>query len=256
MAYGTITVRREGNIATITLNRPERLNAVNWNMYQELVEALDDCDYDDDIRAVVITGAGRAFCSGEDLKGFFQDANTRIPKGDKLATDGYIRLCKALLDLPKPVIAAINGHALGVGFELCLACDFRIASENATFAFPLVLRGLAAFTVLLPRYVGITKATEMLLLGERIDAREAERLGIVNRVVPAEQLEDAAKELAAKLAKGATKAMGLLKKALNQGFAAKYDFEARIALQSEQTEDAKEGVRAFVEKREPKFTGR
>jgi len=256
MAYQTITFEKEGSVAKITLNRPERLNAVNWNMYQELVKALDECDYDDDIRAVVITGAGRAFCSGEDLKGFFESPITRIPKGDKLATEGYIRLCKALLELPKPVIAVINGHALGVGFEICLACDFRIASENATFGFPLVLRGLAAFTVLLPRYVGITKATEMLLLGERIDAREAERLGIVNRVVPAQQLEDAAKELATKLAKGATKAMGLLKKGLNQGLASRYDFEVPIALQSEQTEDAKEGVRAFVERREPRFTGR
>lgn len=262
MGYETIIFQNEANIATITLNRPERMNALNYNVIEELVRALEECEYDDDIRAAVITGAGRAFCAGDDLRGLVPEVPIgRIPKGDvKPYLDGSPRILKALMNLPKPVIAMINGHAHGAGFEICLACDFRIASEEATFSQAQVLRGIVPGTVLLPRYVGMGKATELLMLGERFDAREAERLGLVNQVVPAAQLEDTVREFANKLAKGATKAIGLLKIAQNRGLAVAMDrafeYQAYAQARSMQTEDVIEGVNAFMEKREPRFKGK
>jgi len=173
---------------------------------------------------------------------------------------GYVRLVKALRELRKPVIASINGYALGAGFDLALACDFRIASENSRFGMPYVLRGLVGGTALLPRYVGIGKATELLFTGEVIDAKEAERLGLVNKVVKAEELEKATEELANKLARAATMAIGLTKRALEQGLSAGLDraleYQIYASMLSMQTEDAREGVLAFIEKREPKFKGK
>jgi 2-(1,2-epoxy-1,2-dihydrophenyl)acetyl-CoA isomerase len=185
----------------------------------------------------------------------------RIPRGDiKPYFEASPRIIRALMNLPKPVIAMINGHAHGAGFEICLACDFRTASEEATFAQAQVLRGIVPGTVLLPRYVGVGKATEMLMTGERSDAKEAERIGIVNRVVAKEQLEATVKEFANRLAKGPTKAIGLLKIAQNRGLDVDVDkafeYQAYAQMLGMQTEDAREAISAFLEKREPRFKGK
>ncbi len=261
MDYQLIILQKQNGVARITLNRPERLNALNWNSYEELAAAFDECEYDDDVRAVVITGAGRGFCTGEDLKGFWTDKPMRrIPKMDgfdlKAYLEAYAHLMWGLLDLPKPVVAMINGPAYGAGLDMTLACDFRIASEKATFCHPLISRGISAGGVLLPRHVSIGKATEILFLGDPIDAKEAERIGLVNKTVPHDQLESTVGELAGRLAKGATKAMSMTKRSMNHELYARFQFEAYTSIMNEGSEDVKESGRAFMEKREPRFKGK
>lgn len=256
MAYDTIIFSKDQGIATITLNRTEKHNAINWNMYEEINQAIDECDYDDEIRVVVFKGAGKTFCSGEDILGFFDNPKSRPPKGDKLATSGYIRMAKSILEIPKPVIASINGHAIGAGFELCLACDYKIALEKAKFSSPLVNLGLSAFSVLLPKYVGLAKAKELLMLGIPISATEAKELGIINKVVAPDNLVEETSSIAKRFEMGATKAIGFMKKNLNRGISENYDYEVQMALASEKTEDAQEAIKAFAEKRNPIFKGR
>ena len=169
-------------------------------------------------------------------------------------------MAKMIRSIPKPVIAMVNGHAHGAGFDISLACDFRIASEDATFCQAYILRGLASGTAFLPRYVGIGKATEMLFTGRRISAQEAEELGLVSKVVPNADLESVTREFAEQLAQGATKAMALVKRALHRGWNAHLDealeLQAMALTDSLATEDVKEGRQAFREKRPPKFVGR
>jgi enoyl-CoA hydratase/carnithine racemase len=257
----TIIFSKEGNIATITLNRPEVLNALNFRLIDEFVEAIQKVVEDEDIRVLVIGGSGRAFCAGDDLKGM-QEPGETPPKSkaemDAYLRRGYVRLIKALRNLEKPVIASINGYALGAGFDLALACDFRIASENSKFGMPFVLRGLVAGTCLLPRFVGIAKATELLFTGEMIDAKEAERLGLVNKVVKVEDLEKVTREFAERFSKAATRAIGLMKRAMEQSLGLNQAIENQIyaSLLAMETEDVKEGVAAFIEKREPQFKGK
>jgi len=258
ITFENITFEDKGGIGRITMNRPERLNAMNWNMHEEIVRALQECGYRDDIRAVVITGAGRTFCVGDDVKEFVPERLIRWPPKDeheRSAGSGQY-VFKAVLDVPKPVIAMVNGHAHGAGFGLCLACDFRIASEQATFRYPHALRGHCAGTEFLPQYVGIGKAFELLMLSKQIDAREAECVGLVNKVVPPEQLEAVVMGLANELANGPTKVLGFMKKALNHGRADKFEFQSYMAALSLLTEDYPEAKRAFLEKREPKFQGK
>ncbi len=261
--YKWVTYEKSGPIATITLNRPERLNALNFNVIEELVRAFGESAHDPEVRVVILTGTGRAFCAGDDLKGMIPDEPPVAPipeDGYKQRTEGYPRAIMAIRDLEKPVIARINGPAHGAGCEMCLACDFRIAVETATFAEPYVLRGISSGVVLLPRYIGLGRATEMLFTGEPISAQEAESMGMLTRVVPPDKLDEAVNELAAKMAKAATKALGYTKRAINQslgvGLYEGYQYQAYATFMSNLTEDIVEGKKAFAEKRQPDFKGK
>ena len=260
MDYSCVIYIKEGTNGWIILNRPDSLNAFNTTLGEEAMRALAECERDEDIRVVIITGAGRAFCAGDDLK---TPAENPLPDPVRQYLEGtgrWPRLAKMIRGMPKPVIAMVNGHAHGAGFDISLACDFRIASQDATFCQAYILRGLASGTSFLPRYVGIGKATEMLFTGQRLSAKEAEALGLVNKVAPAAELESVTREFAEQLAQGPTKAMALVKRALHRGWNADLDqaleLQAIALTDSLTTEDAKEGRQAFREKRPPKFRGR
>ena len=260
MDYNYVIYKKEGSIGWVIFNRPDSLNAFNTRLGEEARLALEECERDEEVRVVIITGAGRAFCAGDDLK---TPAENPLPDPVRQYIDGpgrWPRLVKMIRGMPKPVIAMVNGHAHGAGFDTSLACDFRIASQEATFCQAYILRGLASGTAMLPRYVGIGKATELLFTGRQLSAKEAEELGLVNKVVPAAELESATREFAEQLAQGATKAMGLVKRALHRGW--NVDLDQALELQavavtgSVATEDYQEGRQAFREKRPPKFKGR
>jgi 2-(1,2-epoxy-1,2-dihydrophenyl)acetyl-CoA isomerase len=259
MEYEFVIYQKQGALAWITFNRPDRLNALNAPMGEDVLRALDEAERDEEVRVLVITGAGRAFCAGDDLRS--RDEH-RLPVAVRQYLEGtgrWPRIVKRLRAIPKPVIAMVNGHAHGAGFDTALACDFRFASEEATFCHAYILRGLASGTAMIPRYVGIGKATELLFTGRRLSAAEADELGLVTRVVPAAELESATRDFAEELARGATRAMGLIKAALNRSL--NVDLDRAFELQAEAvsasglTEDVQEGRKAFAEKRPPKFRG-
>ncbi len=245
-------------IGTITIRRAEKLNALLPEMILVMADLIETARRDPKVRAVVLRGDGSSFCAGDDLhpedrfKYGPPDMHTRLRMG-------YPRLVNDILQLRKPVIAMMRGYAAGAGFDLALACDFRIAAPDTRMAAIYVRRGLGGgATYLLPRFVGLGKATELLLLGSWIDAEEALRLHLLTRVVPEEQLEAETYALAAKLAKGPTQAIGAIKNARNQGLGLDpvKGLEAQILCNVELMfhRDAREGPRAFLQKREPNFT--
>jgi enoyl-CoA hydratase/carnithine racemase len=258
--YETLTIEVQDRVATITLNRPERLNAVNPQMHHELEELFGAIAYDDDVNAIVLTGAGRAFCAGGDVKGMDQRAregSARVP------LRGAKRLIQQMLEVEQPLIGAVNGDAVGLGATLVLFCDVIIAAENARFGDTHVKVGLVAGdggAVIWPLLVGVAKAKELLFTGDLIDAREAERIGLINRVVPAGKAYDEALTLAKRLAAGPTRAIRWTKLATNKRLKDEVNLvlDASLAVEalSFATEDHREAARAFVEKRPPKFTGR
>jgi enoyl-CoA hydratase/carnithine racemase len=245
-------------IATIEIRRPEKLNALLPDMILVFSDLIERARRDAKVRAVVLRGEGTSFCAGDDLhpedrfKYGPPDLHTRLKMG-------YPRLINDIMQLRKPVIAMMRGYACGAGFDLALACDFRIAASDTRCAAIYVRRGLGGgATYLLPRFVGLGKATELLLLGRWIDAQEALSLHLVTQVVPEEKLEAETYALAAKLAKGPTQAIGAIKNARNQGLGLDpvKGVEAQILCNVELMfhRDAREGPRAFLEKREPNFT--
>lgn len=260
MTYQDILFEQRDSVAIITLNRPQRLNAFTNLMLDEVIQVTEKASLDESIRCLVIRGAGRAFCSGDDLSGMGEFPRP-VPPG-KPSLDYYqFRLVKSLRELLKPVVASIHGYCHGMGEDTAMACDLRIAAEGTRFGEPRILRGMhitTGATYLLPRMVGLPRAMELLMLGKAIDAEEALRIGLVHQVVPADELESATMELAERLAGGPTKAYGLLK----QQVYAEYDMDIDRAFRDmlyhrhNEIEDREEGVRAFHEKREPKFTGR
>lgn len=259
--FETIIVRYESPVAWIILNRPERLNAINPKMVEELSAALDEisrADFDK-VRVVIITGAGRAFSAGADVTGF---VGTTPFLAYKLSR-GLHEIAEKIEKLDRPVICALNGYTLGGGLELALACDIRIASETAVLGQPEVNLGLfpgGGGTQRLTRLVGLAKAKELIFTGDNISARDAEKMGLVNKVVPPERLEQEARTLALKLAEKPPIALAMAKYAINYGYEAPLwsalDLEAAHFGVVFSTEDLYEGVSAFLQKRKPQFKGR
>lgn len=262
--YETIVVQTDDGVSTITLNRPDSLNAFNEAMKAELLDALKKAERDDDVRCLVITGEGRAFSSGQDLADLKDVyAGTDPPDLGQMLRDAYNPLIKKMRGMDKPIIGAVNGVAAGAGCSFALACDIRIASEKASFIESFVLVGLipdCGGTFFLPRLVGVGTAMEMCMTGRKITADEALRMGLVQQVVEPEQLMDTTMELARKLASMPTKAIGLTKRLINQSYGndltAQLEAEAFAQTTAARTDDHFEGVRAFNEKRPPKFTGK
>lgn len=258
----SVLVTQEDSIRTLTLNRPEVLNALTVESAGHLAQALEAAGADPTVRAVVVTGAGTAFSAGGDLQ-FLQEIPTTPPARIKEVIYGaFQRLTRALREMDKPVIAAINGAAVGAGCEIAVAADFRIASDRARFGEVWIRLGCVPALggmYLLPRIVGLAKATELIMTGEIIDAQEALRIGLVNRVVPHADLEEAAGSLARALAAGPAKALGLAKAGLNRGLDSNLSAELESTLHAQlmcfTTKDFAEGVRALVERRPPQFTG-
>ncbi len=263
MTYKCLQYDVQDRIATLTLNRPERLNALGDTLREDLYAAVTTSAADPNVGVLVITGAGRGFCSGGDVKSM----NEREQTGERpSASDRFAplrdRIILAMRDCPKPVIAAVNGAAAGAGMNLALACDMRIASSAAQFSQAFVKRGIApdwGGSWLLPRVVGTAKACELIFTGETIDAAEALKLGIVNAVVAPDELMAETYKLARKIADGPPVAIALSKRAIHHN----QDVDLRAGLEFEtfaqglcrETEDSKEGVRAFMEKRAPVFRG-
>jgi enoyl-CoA hydratase/carnithine racemase len=265
MNFRYLLVQQDEGICHLTLNRPERLNALNVRVGVELLQALDDCDRSDEVRVVILTGAGRAFCAGDDLRGMTEpgepDRRYRDPVKQYVKGEGRWPVIVARMRaLSKPVIGRINGHAHGAGFNLALGCDLRVMADTATLCIPFVKRGIATGTSLLQQFVGIGKAMEWALLAPQLSAQEAERWGLVNRVVPLAQLEGATMELARELAQGPTLIYGYTKSAIIHGWEASpetaYEHQGQALYYAQQTEDFTEGRRAFLEKRPPRFRGR
>lgn len=274
MTYRALLLAKEDSVATITLNRPDAGNSFNLTLLQEIDHVFREIDSDPDIRVVIITGAGRHFCTGIDLKMFVGAGN---PAGDQTGDietapapeDGTygkgtnIGATTRMRGMNKPVIAAVNGSAAGAGFSLALSCDMRIASDRATFSTVFVRRGLApdgggSFT--LPRIIGFPRACELFFTGKVIDAAEADRLGLVNSVVDHDDLMNAARELASSIAKHPPLAVGVTKEALYRAMVEtdivehmKYEVEVQDRLLK--TGDFMEAAAAFAEKREPVFKG-
>ena len=248
-------------IATITLNRPERLNALTFEVYRELTDTFAALRDERDVRVVVITGAGRAFCSGGDVHDIIGELFQRDMQGLLEFTRLTCELIRNMRALPKPVIASLNGTTAGAGACIALASDLRIASETARIAFLFVKVGLAgtdmAASYLLPRIVGLSKATEMLYTGDFVDAAEAERIGLYNRVVPADELDELTRDFAERLARGPAFALGKTKEMLDRefhmDFAAALESEAQAQAICMRHPDYREAYEAFIAKREAKF---
>jgi len=268
MSYKLISVDIADEVATLTLRRPDKLNCLNAAILHEMSKALGDLNTDDGIKALIITGEGRSFCSGADLaeQPYGTDKNqpgiSRAEHTTPFVSFGWV--VKHIADFTRPVIAAVNGIAAGGGLALALAADIRIASENATFSSIFVKRGLVpdcGTSYYLPRLVGISKSLELMWTGDKIDAREAERIGLVNKVAPPDLLMKTSLEFAQSLAKGPSLAIEMIKRMAYTSLKsdsvlthmAMEDFMQQVCRESE---DAREGVMGFLEKRPPRFTGR
>jgi 2-(1,2-epoxy-1,2-dihydrophenyl)acetyl-CoA isomerase len=257
-APATIRVETADGVATVTLNRPDALNALTTQMRRELLSAIKGFARDDTVRTVVLTGAGRGFCSGADLRGGSGERDFR-----RVLETEYNPLVRAIRDLPKPVIAAVNGVAAGAGVSLALACDLIYAAEDARFIQAFVRIGLvpdSGSTRALVRALGRHRASQLIFSGEPMTAAEALAAGLVNAVLPGESLMSAVAETAARLAAAPTRAIGLAKRSINAAEDASLDeslaLEAQLQDLAGRTEDHAEGVAAFAEKREPRFGGR
>jgi enoyl-CoA hydratase/carnithine racemase len=261
MGYQALTLEKKNSIATITLNRPESMNALNKKLSEEVGLAIEEAGKDDAIRVLVITGAGRAFCAGGDLKDL--PLTPGNPVASKETLEGWHKTLISIRRLEKPVIAAVNGVAMGGGMDLALMCDIRIASENARFGETYVRIGGVpdgGGTYLLPRLIGTARACELLFTGDIIDAHQAEILGLVNKVVPADKLISSAMELAGKIAGGSPMSLALIKRAIYMGdtqdIEAAFRYIALMTAVCMESQDAQEGVAAFLQKRPPVFKGK
>lgn len=257
-----VIFERVDQVEVITLNRPDKLNALNNDILHALTKRFEELGQDDGARAVVITGEGRGFCTGADLTGGMGRPDAHTPVGMRLSAHSLSRMIRTMVEMEKPVIGAINGDAAGAGCNLALACDLLIASEKARFIQVFVRRGLVADaggTYFLPRLIGLARAKELMFSGEAVDAARALELGMINRVVPEDALMDEAMELARKLAQGPTRAIGMIKRMLNRSFESDLgtalELEASLQGIAASTADVIEGVTSFLQKRPPDFKG-
>jgi 2-(1,2-epoxy-1,2-dihydrophenyl)acetyl-CoA isomerase len=260
--YETILFEKAGGVANIAMNRPKKLNAFDAMLHDELHAALGEAAEDDQIRCIVVRGEGRGFSSGADLAQIVREADGDPDLGEYLRGT-YSRLVKRMVGIEKPIIAALHGPVYGAGMGVALACDLRIAAENTKFSVAFIKIGLmpdAGVTFLLPRIVGLGRAMEMSMLGDAVDAEEAHRIGLVNRVVADDSLSEETQNLASRLAAMPTVALGRIKHALYASFETVLETalegEAEGQMFCGYTQDHKEGVTAFFEKREAKFIGR
>lgn len=263
MSFDTILYEHSAAVGMITLNRPEKLNSLVGEVRQDLLAVLDQIRGDQGIGVVVITGAGRGFCAGGDIGLLSKLREEGDLAGLRRLLETGREVLTAIRSLPKPVIAAVNGAAAGAGFNLALACDIRIASEKAIFGATFARIGLHpdwGGTYFLPRLVGMAKACELIFSGAMIEAREAERIGLVNRVVPHDSLLEETRSLAARILANSPVSLGLAKESIYRGLdgtlkdAFAREMEAQLVCF--QSEDAREGFRAFLEKRKARFKGR
>ncbi|HET7632926.1 MAG TPA: enoyl-CoA hydratase-related protein [Gemmatimonadaceae bacterium] len=261
MAYQYINCTLADGVATITLDRPDVLNSFNAVMALELQLCLGAIARDPLVRAVLLTGNGRAFCAGQDLAEAVPAEGPAPDLGD-IVRDSYNPIVRVLREMEKPVICAVNGVAAGAGANLALACDILIAAEEASFIQSFSKIGLipdTGGTFFLPRLVGLHRATAMMFLGEKVGAAKAKELGMVHEVVPSSVLRDTALAMARSLAQQATRGLGLTKRALNHSLSAtldaQLDYEEQVQREAGSTHDYQEGVRAFLEKRKPEYTG-
>ena len=263
MSWEYILLEKKDGVATVTLNRPEKYNAFAGRMRQEIVEVIDDVAGDREVRVVVITGAGKAFCVGGDVNEFVSGTTKALET--KVSSERHA-MCKAALtinSMEKPVIASVNGVAAGGGCNLALACDIRIASEKARFGQVFVRRGVHpdwGGIYFLPRLVGYAKAAELIFSGEVVGAQEALEIGMVNKLVPHEELARATREFAERIARNAPIPIAFAKRGLQNfskwDLAQALDYESYVLEVCKQSEDFMEGFSSFLEKREPVFKGK
>ena len=256
----TVKTDIENHVAYLRLNRPEAFNSFNRDMALGLQSALDFCEKDERIRAIVITGEGKAFCAGQDLK---EATDEKLNPGFRvLLEEHYAPIIKRIRNIEKPIIAAVNGVAAGAGANIALACDIVVASSQAKFIQAFSKIGLipdSGGTFFLPRLIGIQRATALIMTGDAVDAKEAERIGMIYRVYESDVFEEEVDKLAVKLSNAPTKALALSKKALNasvqNSLNQQLELETELQLEASQTADYNEGVTAFKSKRKPNFIG-
>ena len=261
MSDNSIEEKIENNTAWITLNRPDVFNSFNREMSLSLQAHLDACETNDAVRAIVITGNGRAFCAGQDLK---EVTTPELNPGfKKILEEHYNPIISRIRTIEKPVIAAVNGVAAGAGANIALACDVVVASEHGSFIQAFSKIGLipdSAGTFFLPRLIGFQKASALMMLGDKVSATEAEKLGMVYKVFTSEEFSEATKKIAETLAQMPTKALGMTKRLLNMSVTndlnAQLELESKLQIEAAQSDDYGEGVAAFMEKRKPNFNGK
>lgn len=257
--FNTLRYELKEGICTITFNRPDRYNAFNNELSFEFIDALKRARKDPEVRAIVLTGEGKAFCSGQDLK----DVQGKTRSLAESVEKRYNPMTRLITGIEKPFICRMNGVAAGAGASVALACDYVIASEKASMVWAFANIGLvldSGSSWSLPRLIGKQKAFELATLGERISAQQAHDLGLINKVVAPEELDEAVMEIASRYAKAPTKAIGLIKRMINRSFESSLDEMLEMEKYGQETagrtEDYKEGVNAFVEKRKAEFKGR
>jgi 2-(1,2-epoxy-1,2-dihydrophenyl)acetyl-CoA isomerase len=257
----SILLKIENKIAFITLNRPEVFNSFNREMALSLQKNLDDCESNPDVRAIVLTGNGKAFCAGQDLK---EVTSPELNPGfKKILEEHYNPIITRIRSIKKPIIGAINGVAAGAGANIALACDVVVAHEKVSFIQAFSLIGLipdSAGTYFLPRLIGFQKAQALAMLGDKISAEDAEKMGMIYKVIPFENFENDVNQLASKLANMPTKALGMIKELFNKSLTNTLEdqlaLESKLQIEAAQSEDYAEGVAAFIEKRQPNFKGK
>src|SRR5712691_1388191 len=258
-----LLIQQDGGVLTITMNRPEVLNAFNDAMLEELTQAVEAAAQDEAVRCVVITGAGRAFGSGQDLRSLAEGRTSGAIGTVSGHLQKYHRVVLAIRNMPKPVVAAVRGPAAGISCNIALSCDMRIAADDARFIEAFARIGLVpdgGGGYFLPRLVGFGKAMELAMLADEVSGPEAERIGLVNKCVPLAEFESATKTFAQRLAQGPTRTYGLIKELMNKSLES--DLQSSLRLEGElqdiafETADHREGVAAFLQKRPARFTGR